>query len=418
MKIIPALTLVALAAVCNAQTNYYLADLDALKSILQKTPSYKAQIKGGKLEYYNALYDRLVTDTVVDPDTYNYFYNLSQLVFPLRDNHLGFYQLPNYNNFKTQANIDSFIRTREFSNYPTCKINIDSLKNELAKKPPDSIEGIYYYDKFYSVGLFKNADREYTGVVLDSDIGLWRKGQIAIHLYEYGQNLYKAIYGHPLFKNFILLPNEKYGHQSLMNSYFYASYSQSIYTKHPQQVDYVNLPKSASRFEMKTISDDIQYVLVQSFQRNNETVQDSRKFYDSIQNALIAPNLILDLRNNEGGSRKEMTKYLALLKSYTRKGHLYVLLNYGTLSQAEIFVLQLKELKNVTTVGETTRGMLTYGSNYGKRQKLPGGRFEVYPTDMKGNAKLLQYEDYGIDPDIILSDKSDWVKQVGEIIKK
>jgi len=403
----------------NGQTNKYVADLKALKSILQKTPSYKSQIKGDKLTFYNALYERLASDTASNPHSFKYFYNLSQLIFPLKDNHLGFYQIAEYGNFKNKERIDSFIATKEFLDYPTFKINIDSLKTELAKKPADSVEGIYHYGKFYSVGLFKKSNKEYVGVIVDSNANLWRKGQVAIHLYEYAPNMFKAIYGHPLFKNFILQTNEKYRNQSLVNSYFYSSYSQDIYSKQLRPVDYVNLSKNASKFELKSINDDIQYLLLRSFQRNNATTQQSEKFYDSIKNALTAKNLILDLRNNEGGATKETRKYLKLLKKFTKNGHLlYVLLNNETLSQAEIFTLKLKKLKNVTTVGQTTKGMLTYGSNYGKRERLPSGRFEIYPTDMNGNSRLLQYEDYGINPEIILRDDKDWIEQVIEIIRK
>ena len=106
------------------------------------------------------------------------------------------------------------------------------------------------------------------------------------------------------------------------------------------------------------------------------------------------------------------------MKKYVNRGHLYVLLNNGTLSQAEIFTLKLKKFKNVTTLGQTTKGMLTYGSNYGKRERLPSGRVEIYPTDMNDNARLLQYEDYGINPDMILRDDSNWIEQVIEIIQK
>ena len=352
-----------ITTVSNAQTNTYLADLAALKAILQKTPSFKAQIKENKLSYYNALYNRLASDTLNNPNSYDYFYNLSQLLFPLRDNHLGFYQLPNYNNFKTKESIDSFVVTKEFLDYPTCKINIDSLKIELTKKSTDSIEGIYHYDKFYSIGLFKSADKEYIGVVLNSDTKLWLKGQIAVHLYEYAPNLYKAIYGHPLYKYFLLQTNEKYQHQSLVNSYFYASYSQSVYSKQQKQINYSNLQKGASKFELKNINDDVQYLLIQTFQANETTMRKSQRFYDSIQTSLNAPYLILDLRNNEGGAKKEMKKYFTLLKKYVNRGRLYILMNNGTLSQAEIFTIKLKKLKNVTTLGQTTKGMLTYVEN-------------------------------------------------------
>lgn len=407
-----------LSIISRAQSNPYLADLAALKAILQKTPSFKDQIKGGRLANYNALYNRLASDTSGYLNSYNYFYNLSQLLFPLRDNHLGFYQLPNYNIFKTKEGIDSFTQTKEFLDYPNFRINIDSLKFELARKPADSIEGIYHYDKFYSIGLFKRADKEYIGVVVDSETKLWLKGQIAIHLYEYAPNLYKAIYAHPLYKSFLLQANEKYQNQSLVNSYFYSSYSESVYTKKLQQNDYVNLSKGSARFEVKHINDNVQYLLIRTFQANKPSMQESQRFYDSIKGSLNAPCLILDLRNNEGGAKKVKKKYLKLLRKYVNRGHLYILVNNGTLSQAEIFTLQLKKLKNVTTLGQTTKGMLTYGSNYGKRERLPSGRFEIYPTDMNDNSRLLQYEDYGINPDILLRDDSNWIEQVLEIIQK
>ncbi|MFM7357569.1 MAG: S41 family peptidase [Sediminibacterium sp.] len=418
MRIVFVSVFLFLTLILNAQTNTYLADLAALKSIVQKTASFKAQIKGDKLSYYNDLYKRLDSDTISNPNSYRYFYNLSQLLFPLRDNHLAFYQLPNYSNFKTKESIDNFIATKEFLDYPMYNINFDSLKTALDKKPAESVEGIYHYDKFYTVALFKKGDKEYIGVVLDSDTSLWVKGQIAIHLYESAPNIYKAIYGHPFFKYFMLQPVEKYQNQSLVNSFFYDSYSQNVYLKQLRQVDYVNLPKSSSKFALKSINDDVQYLLIQTFQTNTTTAQTSQRFYDSIKTLLKAPHLILDLRNNEGGAEKEMKKYLKLLKEYVKDGHLHVLVNNGTLSQAEIFTLELKRLKNVTTIGQQTKGMLSYGSNYGKRERLPSGRFEIYPTDMNSGSALLQFEDYGIKPDVNLGDDKDWIQQVVEMIRK
>jgi hypothetical protein len=62
--------------------------------------------------------------------------------------------------------------------------------------------------------------------------------------------------------------------------------------------------------------------------------------------------------------------------------------------------------------------MLSYGSNYGKREKLPSQHFEVYVTDMKNPAKLLKYEDVGINPDIFLDEDSNWIEQVIKIIRE
>lgn len=402
----------------NGQINSYLTDLKALKDVIEAIPSFKVQIRGEKRLAYNDLYKRLASDSVHKLNSYTYFYNLAQLLFPIRDNHLGFYQLPDYSHFRTKESIDSFVASKEFLDYPTSSVNIDSLRINLESKPIESIEGIYHYDTFYRVGLYSSGPMEYSGVVLDSDTSLWRTGQIAIHLYAYAPGLYKAVYGHPLSKNFLLQTHEKYQHGALVNSYFYGSYSQRVYSKELQLYDHVNLPKGRSRFELKNLNNQVQYILIQSFQANKATQRESLRFYDSIENALTAPALIVDLRNNEGGARKEMKKYYRLLKKYVRKGQVYILMNNSTISQAEIFTLKLLKLKRVTTAGQNTKGMLTYGSNYGKRIRLPSGRFEIYPTDMNDNAKLLPYEDHGIRPDIELSADRNWIEQLVEIIQQ
>lgn len=406
MKLLLLLFLTILFFSSQAQpSNSYKADLTELHKILQKTPSYKDQVKRQKLNSYNSLFEKLLSDTVKNASDYQYFYNLAQLFFPIRDNHLTFYQIADF---------------PSSSNFPTFKGNIDSLKTVLAAKPLDSLEGIYYYDKYYSVGLFKTDIATYIGVVLDTDVPNWEKGQIAIHLYEYMPNYFKAIYAHPKSKNLILYPIERFTHHSLVNSYFYSSFSDKIYSKTTTENDFTKLSKNIGDFKFSKIETGIQYLQIKHFSAENMKMQKSDQFYDSIKNLLTEPNLILDLRNNDGGANKVSKKFLKLIKKYTKNGQVYILINNGTLSQGEIFTLQLKRLKNVKTLGQTTKGMLTYGSNYGIRRKLPSQSFEVYITDMRGKGakKLMPYENYGVSPDIILNDTKDWIEQTLEIIRK
>jgi hypothetical protein len=418
MRIILALALLGVPVIVLAQTGSYQADLAGLRSILEKTASYRSQIQGEQLGAFNKLYNEMAADTPGIADHYKYFYNLSRLFFPLRDNHLAFYQLPDRNHFRDKESIEKYVATKEFAEYPRLNIDTDSLKTLLSKKPAESVEGIYHYHRFYSVGLFKSKENEYIGVVVDSEVNLWPKGHIAIHLYEFRPGFYKAIYGHPLTKAFTLQPIEKYINQSLVNSYFHESFSQKVYSKQLRAVDHVNLPQNVPLFQLKNINKNVQYLLIRSFQANSYVMKQSDIFYDSIKNSLSAAHLILDLRNHEGGAGKESNRYYKLLEKYTEKGKLYVLVNNETLSQSEILILQLKRLKNIVIVGQTTKGMLAYGSNYGRRQRLPGGQYEVYPTDMTGNANLLQYEDVGIRPDIFLDADSDWIDQLLTIINR
>jgi hypothetical protein len=400
----------------SAQTGTYTRDLAALKDAIVKTPGFKAQIKGKKKADYNKLYQSLMADSLHAPGDAAYFDNLARLFFPIRDNHLAFYQLSDTSNFKDQQAIEAYLASAEFSGYPHVTLDIDSLSRVLAARPLDSIEGIYHYGEYYSVGLFRTGPQTLQGVVIQSIIPIWVKGQIAIRLYEQEPGSYKAIYGHPVSKHFMLTMHERSMNRSLLNAHFYGSYFKGVYAKQLSATDHVNLPASTPLFQYRMLSPTMQYMAVRSFQNNGPVQAESRKFLQTLKDSLKAPNLILDLRNNNGGSASAAKPYLELISDYVRRGKVYVLTNNETLSQAELLILKLKRMPNVVTVGQTTKGMLTYGSNYGRRVKLPSGKFEMYPTDMKGSAERLKYEDRGIEPDIMLAPESDWIMQIMKLI--
>ncbi|OJW32940.1 MAG: hypothetical protein BGO54_15985 [Sphingobacteriales bacterium 46-32] len=69
-----------------------------------------------------------------------------------------------------------------------------------------------------------------------------------------------------------------------------------------------------------------------------------------------------------------------------------------------------------TLVGETTRGMITYGSNTDVVKELSGGRYKLYITDMKGSARDLRYEDVGVSPSVLLNPDTDWIEQLKNLI--
>jgi len=409
--------------VLQAQTNNsYLKDLEALHSILKKTPSFKDQITGQTLITYNELYEKLKADSVIDINDYKYFYNLAQLFWPIRDNHMAFSHYIDETKYKDKGSFEAYLTTDEFKNFHRVNYDIDSLKVQLAGKDINTVEGIYNLDSSFSVGIFKVTDKEYVGVVLNSKINfyhhpLWTNGQIAIHLYENSPNHFIAFYADPISKGWILQPNEKYLNSSLINTNLFGTYYKKKYSKHFGQTDFVNLNANHPKFAIKSITDDIQYLLISTFQRNSVTSKESQVFYDSIKIKLTASYLVLDLRNNQGGAKSEAKKYYKLLRKYSKKGKLFVLMNNETLSQAEILILRLKKIKNVFLLGQTTKGMLAYGINMDNHTKLPSGKYIVSPTDMQGSKKLLKYENYGIKPEIVLNTNTDWITQTLEIIK-
>lgn len=424
----PTITLAAFFLItffANAQTaQNYQADLESLYEVLQNTPSFKDQVRGNKKKEYENLYDSLKNDTMHLRNANDVFFNLVQLFFPFRDNHLGFYQLPHVflakSQFSDSTAIHSYRRHEAFLTYPNSGVNVDSLEVAMQQKPGDSVEGIYYYGDALKVGLYKVAPQQYVGVVLSTTWPNWQKGQIAMRLYEYMPNAFRAVYGHPLWKSLMLYNNEKFVNQSLANSTFYTLQPDDIYKKNNQAKDYVNINSAAKEFQLSEISPSLQYLRLGNFSARPNDMQVSQAFYDQIKNSLKAPHLIVDLRNNSGGAEKVSGKFLDLLKSYLSQGKIYVLINQGTMSRGEIFTLQLRKLQSdykdrIKIMGQTSMGTIAYGSNYGKTKKLLSGNAQVYITDMRSKGNLLSYERVGVQPDIMLKSDVDWIEQVKQL---
>lgn len=382
-------------SICCAQPGYQ-ADLNSLKTELQKSASFKAQITGNKRKEFDSLYQYLQSQ---NPDKrLDYFRNLASLLFSVQDYHLAFYEQP----------------VKPFDKLEVT-INLDSLTKQLILKPIESVEGIFKYDTLFEVGVYQVTPKQFRGVILKSKTSLWQPSEFAFELTHTTGNRYKAIYAHPVTKNLMFEGNEKYSQQTLMNSFFYASPITRKYSK-SLAPDYSALPRDNNRFEFKVINESTSYLLFKSFQRNSATIAQATKLLDQVKSELKSQTLILDLRDNEGGSDLVAKKLYKALKLY--RGKIYVLINNGTLSQAEIFTLKMVKLKNVTLVGQTTKGMLAYGSNYGKTITLPSGNFKYYPTDMRNSNKLLAYEGVGINPEIFLKNDQHWIDQILELAIK
>jgi Peptidase family S41 len=402
-------------------TSNYSKDLNQLYTVLKKTPSYKSQIKGDQKTAYTALYNHLQKEIVDDPNSFQYFYNLSQLLMPIKDNHLGFYQLPltflDPKKFSDTSLVKKYKAMPIYKAYPKTTINLDSLETVLKSKSKDSVEGIYHYDQYLKVGLYRTIKKDsLIAIVLETKMPNWDIGQIAFLLMEHHPNRFRAYYIHPVYRNFLLNKNEKFIDASLSESYFYQSVSESIWKKFPNEVDYKNLDSKQPLFSFKTIDNKTQYLRLGSFSADNKQWVISKNFYESIKDSLHSKNLIVDLRNNSGGAAKASRPFVKLIKKYSRKHQVYVIINNRTFSNGEIVTHQLKKKKRITILGETTNGTIAYGSNYGNIITLPSGKYRLYPTDMKDWFNYKRFEEKGISPTIYLDPNSDWLQQVIKII--
>lgn len=123
------------------------------------------------------------------------------------------------------------------------------------------------------------------------------------------------------------------------------------------------------------------------------------------------------MRDNSGGAMiyHSLTKFIR--KDKSRK-NIFVLQNRKTASAAELFILQLKNIKDITTIGENTRGMVAFRDinvvEFPKKDYRLWLPIKIFDKNYKD---LLKYEHVGIAPDIILQENQDWLSKTISVMK-
>ncbi|RYG16072.1 MAG: hypothetical protein EOO07_14020 [Chitinophagaceae bacterium] len=376
------IVLLLVVAKVNAQEQKNVADLDALYESIQKLPSFKAQLKNDAS--YRLLYENLRND-MKSSDDFVVYQQLLKLIYPIKDNHLGLYRKPD---------------SSYTFNYFKPAFNSVELEAKYAQTPVDSIIGLYFslngknkaivYEQSPRIFYLQNLTTGIVEAVLN---------QTDPTRFEVVRFLSPPV------------PYVLYRNVRFRNGRF-----DDLGYQKQQAIAYNELKRSAENFEYKDLGEGVGYLRLSSFSANNANVKKATDFLNQTKSKINAPNLIVDVRNNGGGAYKTSMQFINFLTRY--KGHVYILHNGFSVSNAEQFVISLKGRKNVTTLGEATKGTITYGSNYGKTIQLPSGRFLFYPTDMRGAARDLKYENVGVEPDVKLDYRTgDWINQVKEYIK-
>lgn len=215
-------------------------------------------------------------------------------------------------------------------------------------------------------------------------------------------------------------------------------------------------------YEFRAIDSLTNYLRISSFDASLK--QELNLFYQSIDSLVtIKPNLVIDLRNNGGGSEEcylDLMKYLYTkpftvdladvwvspdnIKKYESDGHskelidrmknappftfipqtlnpvttwetkgtvhpkkIAVLFNKKTASSAEGMILYAMQSDKIITMGENSGGFLGYGNV--KYDEIPCGSYIIRSTTTKYFNKS-KYEFVGISPQIKLNDDQDWIK--------
>lgn len=387
------------------ERDYYRSDLDYLYHILRKTPGYKDQIKGQKKKDYMQLFHSL-RDTQVGPSALDTFYQYSKLLWPIKDMHLVFWQIwdkqISIDQLKDTVYLADYRKKSVFKNTVKVTIDLDSLERSLQGKPADNIEGIYSDRTFGRIGIFRTVVRDsLVAVILSPNFRNSERGEVFGIFKEHAAGKFRGVYNALLTKSWVYIPDLGYRQGMFIN----------INLRKETAFTYAEF-WSQDPFLYRNISSKAKYLYLGNFLSSDSNLKMAKEFYERIKDSLTAPNLIVDLRGNPGGGPRCSDQFLRLIKKYTSRGKVYVLVNRFVKSNAERFTLALKGLPNIRVYGEKTAGIIAYGKSFDGVASLPSGRFQVFNTDMKDPANYLQYEEAGIIPDVLLDNKSDWISQV------
>lgn len=358
-------------------------ELDNMSKLIENAKSYKIQIKNTDKESDFKEWKDQIKREIGNDSLSNFFCvgYLQKYISFIEDRHNKVYIVPD----KISSDVPSY-----------------SKAIDTTLKSTDKVSGIYYAgsDKIL---LQKENDTIWYGITLNSASQEWTKGKIRLRIkktdnknfeiFEYYQN------GSLFYQKDIEISNGR------INSTFWNKENKYFFNKNHK-----------GNFTYKSINPSYDYIGIKTLKRTNKLIKEADDFYENILSKLTKENLIIDLRNNGGGSINQAKPLIKLLKRNKTIQRIYVLINFKTASSAELSALALKEDKRTVLVGENTRGMLEYG--YGNRSfstKTNCLEFKVVLSTKRSKRKYSKYEYVGIEPDFKLDNKSDWIEQIIKI---
>lgn len=390
-----------------------LVDLIYMNALITKLPSYTSQMVGDKRVQHERRYDYLKVKAAGTTNRFQCFLLISRLFSSIKDNHLQLVQNPwepirinPSNPFFIEMQAQEMVKYKHLN--PSVAIDTDSLKKILERKPFGDIEGIYVIENRLKMGLYKAGIKDsLVGVIIESFIPNWEKGNIAMVLYEKDKGVYSGVECVFFQNSFISFNGIKHSNGKL-NSHF-------PWTKSSDTYQYMDMTEEdKEKAVLKDMGDGIQYLRLGGYW-SNKKIAEYTAFTSNLENNFYTPNVIVDLRYT-GFYNEDTTKHLFKFFKKHPENKFYIMINSGNRDLVERLIADLKKRENIILVGENTSGTLSYGIKDSKTLSMPCNHDRMIVVN-KDYSEYLEYEEVGIAPDIYLTVDSDWIQQTVDIIK-
>ena len=202
--------------------------------------------------------------------------------------------------------VEKFLNSNIYRGREVYEIKEDDLK----QYPIDDIRGIYRISDVYEIAVIPNKTpfRDYIGVILKTKSKLWKRGQVKLEIKESGENEYEAF---TYMRNHSLSYSGRY---KLKNGILGDSW---IKTSKEDEINYSSNEERS--FEFKMLSDSVAYLRIPSFSSGSSAKMDS--LYEVADSKIRqTPYLIIDVRDNGGGSDRNAAVLLPYIYTNPIKG--------------------------------------------------------------------------------------------------
>lgn len=409
---------------------------------------------------YTAALQAIKKNAAAEKDIDRCIIHLDRFVALLKDHHssVGF-NLKRDIDLSTPASIEQFKSSEAYSGFEKLDLDTTVLMQHLRTRTPDEIEGIYSNGGSLVFGIVKKTAEEdkYLGVVLRSNI-LMDVGHVLLELERKPDESFDVIYhvgllGYNLKKIF---RNMKIANGQIP-AFGFAKLATAL--------------SETKEYEFRPLNDSMNYLRLSSFSGPHTRELDS--FYNAIAASIRSrPYLVVDIRNNGGGSEqfyldllpyaytrplkidpasvwvspenikryeesgqeadKELVRRMKLAKPFSfipqqEEGtntwaldsatafpkKIALIFNRGSASAAEGMITYFLQSDKVITVGENSGGYIGYGNVM--RAQTPCGKFTVNSTTTRYQEKS-KYEFVGIEPMYPAAGKPDWIAYAVELL--
>lgn len=250
--------------------------------------SFADNVNSNNQAEYEAFKQTLQEEAKIQETQSDCFRILSYYVEFFKDNHASISMHSVNIDEENEEEVEAFLNADLYQNREMYELT----EADLQQYPLEDIRGVYTFGDVYKIAIIPNktAFRDYIGVILESGSKLWKRGQVKVEIKKISDNHYQAF---SYLRNHSLRFSGRY---QLKNGILGDTW---VKTTQTDSYNYSGTDDNELGFRM--LNDSIAYLRIPTFSGDKTAQIDS--LYE-VADATIReiPYLIIDIRNNGGGS--------------------------------------------------------------------------------------------------------------------